>query len=41
MRQVTSGFPQKILLAVVTAGSLSGIASLPAQASSHRESTVY
>ncbi|MFZ6777194.1 DUF4331 domain-containing protein [Undibacterium sp. Ji83W] len=37
MRQVTSRFNQKILLALVTAGSLSGIASLPAQASSHRE----
>jgi len=37
MRQVTSRFNHKILLALVTAGSLSGIASLPAQASSHRE----
>lgn len=37
MRQVTSRFNQKILLALVTAGSLSGITSLPAQASSHRE----
>ncbi|MFZ6708500.1 DUF4331 domain-containing protein [Undibacterium sp. TC9W] len=37
MRQVTSKFNQKILLALVTAGSLGGIASLPAQASSHRE----
>lgn len=37
MRQVTSKLNQKILLALVTAGSLSGIASLPAQASSHRE----
>ncbi|MCU6434974.1 DUF4331 domain-containing protein [Undibacterium sp. Jales W-56] len=37
MRQITSKFSNKILLSLLAAGSLSGITSVPAQASSHRE----